>query len=167
MVRSRGGSREGGTSGRANRSVIQRYDHTRFSNRENAEWFSKRKNSRIVVEKTVAPSIDGHFHILDAFQTLGWGPILQLSGDYYPELVIEFYANIENKEEKYESTINSMVKGVEIQVTNDVIVELLGVRDDGHRFGMVRDMVPYDSTWRVAEAMRDCGLDWANTRSDS
>ena len=37
------------------------------------------------------------YHIMEAFDLLGWAPILSLPQHIYPDLIRKFYANIINK----------------------------------------------------------------------
>ena len=100
----------GATSSRAqsSRSV---WDRERFGLRENARWYEERKNNALVLENTVSEEVDHNFGIRRAFDVLGWAPVLDLAGRYYPRLVQEFYANIENKDNGGIDRVVSHVKG--------------------------------------------------------
>ena len=76
------------------------YDASRFSSKENAKWYARKRIDTVVVEKTLSADLDESFKIRHAYNTLGWGRLLELSGLYYPELVRQFYANIINKGNK-------------------------------------------------------------------
>ena len=89
---------QGGISLRA-QSSRPVWDRERFTSRENARWYEERKNNALVLEKTVSEEVDHIFGIRRAFDVLGWAPVLDLAGRYYPHLVREFYANIEDKDD--------------------------------------------------------------------
>ncbi|KAI5649283.1 hypothetical protein M9H77_35288 [Catharanthus roseus] len=61
-----------------------------------------------------------------------WGPLLQISGNYYLELVCEFYANMFHKTDKDLSTIISTAKSVRIILDKERLTSLLGIRDKGN-----------------------------------
>ena len=71
----------------------------RFTSEANRKWYDDHRENKLIVERTVAHDIEASFYIWDAFACLGWDPILDVQGDYYPELVREFYANIADKDE--------------------------------------------------------------------
>ncbi|KAI5676930.1 hypothetical protein M9H77_07880 [Catharanthus roseus] len=54
------------------------------------------------------------------------------SGDYYPDLVREFYANMVHKMDKDLPTIISIVKGVRIILNRERLASILGIRDQGN-----------------------------------
>ncbi|KAI5681227.1 hypothetical protein M9H77_02454 [Catharanthus roseus] len=57
---------------------------------------------------------------------------LYLSWLYYPDLVLEFYANILHKMDKDLPTIISHVKGVRIVLERDRLASILGILDNGN-----------------------------------
>ena len=50
-----------------------------------------------IYEMHIVPEIDAVYRITEAFELLGWAPILSLPHHIYPDLVWEFYVNIDNK----------------------------------------------------------------------
>ena len=73
------------------------FDRTHFLSRETSDWYRARTQDpypRFIIERTVEPALDHELQLRGAFDTLGWGRILDLSTDFYPELVVQFYANI-------------------------------------------------------------------------
>jgi len=68
-----------------------------FQNPSCEDWFHLYKTKKFVVEKSIAPNIDEHFHIIEAFSKLGWQEIFNLHGEYYPQLVLQFNSNIKDK----------------------------------------------------------------------
>ena len=89
---------QGGTSSRAQPSCPV-WDRERFTSRDNARWYEERRDNALVLEKTMSDEVDSIFGIRRAFAMLGWAPVLDLAGRYYPRLVREFYANIEDKDD--------------------------------------------------------------------
>lgn len=55
--------------------------------------------------------------------------------------MLQFSGNMENKESKFEREIGTMVKGIELRITDGMIADLLGIPNDGHRFAMVQDIM--------------------------
>ena len=56
--------------------------------------------ANFVVEKMIHLTINQEFILTEAFVKVRWVLILQLLEVYYPQLVKEFYANIEDKDDK-------------------------------------------------------------------
>ena len=50
------------------------------------------------------------------FAKRNWEGLLELKGKYYPELVKEFYANVENKEKPKPTEIVSCVRGTKVVI---------------------------------------------------
>ncbi|XP_027062945.2 uncharacterized protein [Coffea arabica] len=73
------------------------YDTTRFTSLENQQWYEAGLDKETIIEKNLTPEVDAHYHISTAFKRLRWENIFQLPKHYYPNLVQEFYANVENK----------------------------------------------------------------------
>ena len=101
---------QGGTSSHA-QSSRPVWDRERFTSRENARWYEERKDNALVLKKTVFEEVDCIFGIRRAFDVLGWAPVLDLVGRYYPRLVQEFYANIEDKDDAGVHRVVTHVKG--------------------------------------------------------
>lgn len=100
-----------------------------------------------MVEHTLAPQLDCELQVSRKFNTLDWGPIINLNGVFYPRLVREFYANIENKEADPYTYIRSVIKGVKIIVSRDTIATSLNIFDNGPIFDMRRDYMFSDNTF--------------------
>ncbi|KAI5663397.1 hypothetical protein M9H77_22720 [Catharanthus roseus] len=62
---------------------------------------------------------------------LEYAPFMHVSGNYYPELVSEFYENMFYKMDKHLSTIISTVKGVRILFDKEHLAFIMGIRDKG------------------------------------
>ena len=110
------------------------FDRKHFTSSENEEWFHTRFDNSLVIEKTILPSIEEIFHLKEAFHVLQWQPVVELNGDFYPDLVRHFYANIANKANKHSRVIHTFVKGVHIELTEDYVADLLGVPNTRPRF---------------------------------
>lgn len=65
------------------------------------------------------------------FGRIGWEPILHLYGNYSPDLVKEFYANMNHKIDKDFPTIIPSVKGVRIVLDKKRLSRILSIRDEG------------------------------------
>ena len=74
------------------------YDTSTFTSLENQQWYEAGLDKEIIIEKHLAPEVDAHYHISMAFKRLEWENIFQLPKHCYPNLVREFYANVENKQ---------------------------------------------------------------------
>lgn len=90
------------------------WDKTRFTSRENENWHRLREDKDFIIKKGVVDNVNDYFHISDIFGRLGWNSILRLPRYFY--LVIEFYANIEDKEKYTGSHIDTHVQGRRIQI---------------------------------------------------
>ncbi|KAI5667374.1 hypothetical protein M9H77_17227 [Catharanthus roseus] len=78
------------------------------------EWITERASFKTIVEKSFDESVIEYFNLENIFRGLGWVPLQHIYGNYYPELVREFYANMTNKTNKDLQTIISTVKRVRI-----------------------------------------------------
>ena len=107
------------------------YDTTRFTSLENQQWYEFGLDKEIIIEKHLAPEVDAHYHISTAFKLLGWENILQLPKHYYPTLVREFYANVENKESHSGNLIVSWVRGKRVALTRDTLRQFVKLKDEG------------------------------------
>lgn len=56
---------------------------------------------------------------------------MDIMGDYYPELVWQFYANMEDKQITGIYFIRTFVKGVSIELTSDFLAHILTIPNDG------------------------------------
>ena len=64
-----------------------------------------------MVEHNFHAAVEEEFGVAELFENLGWGPLLRISGAYFPDLVREFYANMEQKKSLNLWAINTVVKG--------------------------------------------------------
>lgn len=113
------------------RLVRVEFDHSRFTSLEHSLLYEKLKDNKVIVEKFIHPRIDAEVPIRTEFEKLGWGSLLDIKGDYCPDLVWQLFANIEEKETIGLPIIRSFVKGVPIELTTDFLAELLHVPNDG------------------------------------
>ncbi|KAF3443168.1 hypothetical protein FNV43_RR12849 [Rhamnella rubrinervis] len=135
-----------------------------FLSRENARWYEKKKSNAIVVEKTVSEEVDSIFGIRRAFDVLGWAPVLCLEGKFYPRLVREFYANIEDKEDTAVHRVMTYVKGCRIDLDRATIARILGVSDDGPYVEFYKDSVLSDRQYKLVQALGR--LNYSPTRNN-
>ena len=142
---------------RGRAAIVPNFDQLRFTSEANQNWLQARPRAGMIVERIVDPLVDEQFKITHAFETFGWESFLHLSGMYYPGLVKEFYANIENKNDKKSREIQSFVKGVNILVTEGLLSDLFDLSLDGKRFKVGKDDVSSDREWSRSEAVRRYG----------
>ncbi|KAI5681829.1 hypothetical protein M9H77_03057 [Catharanthus roseus] len=86
---------------------------------------SKSKWARVVgtsLDLDIPPYLEG----------LGWTALLHISGNYYPDLVQEFYANMTYKTNKDLQTIISTIKGVRIILNMEYLETVLRILDNGN-----------------------------------
>ncbi|KAF3436653.1 hypothetical protein FNV43_RR19400 [Rhamnella rubrinervis] len=93
--------------------------------------YEEKKSNAIMVEKIVSDEIDSTFGICLAFDMLGWVLVLNFEGNYYPQLVREFYANIEDKDDVGVSGVVLFVKGCRIKLHRATLAHILGVLGEG------------------------------------
>ena len=97
---------------------------------EAEKWLDEMRGKKFVIEKTIHPTIDVLYGITNLFRNLGWERCLELSGEYYPELVLEFYSEI-NLRQSSAAGIHSEVQGKSINVTPSVLLRCLGLPNKG------------------------------------
>ena len=145
---------------RPQREDVDHFDNNRFSSQANAQWYMSKRLNTVVVEKTIAPGIDNSFHLHEAYGGLGWHRLLTLEGPYYPELVRQFYANLEHKDKKTKPTLVSWVKGVQITVTCELLQNMLGLPSIGESFHINKDFMTSDHRWKAIEAAQKFIVNW-------
>ena len=64
------------------------YDDLQCISKEREIWYREMYRNKFVIEKTIDPNLNRELHMRDGFGVLGWQGILDLRGDYYPELVM-------------------------------------------------------------------------------
>lgn len=111
--------------------VLSEFDPSHFTALEHSVLYDRLKENGLIVEKSISPRIDAETEIRAEFDKFGWGPILDITGDYFPELIWQFYANIEMKNEVGVSVIRTFVKGVRIELMTNFLAELLHVPNEG------------------------------------
>ncbi|KAI5676236.1 hypothetical protein M9H77_07186 [Catharanthus roseus] len=113
------------------------------------EWLTDRASLNMIVEKSFDEEVIEHFRLESLFRGLGWVPLLRLSGDYYPNLVREFYVNILHKMDKDLPTIISHVKGVRIILEKGRLTSILGIPNNGNIVTMDSNMrsIDEDPNW--------------------
>ena len=128
------------------------YDVTRFTSLENQEWYGARLLKEIIIEKHLAPEVDAHYKVSAAFARLGWENILQLPRYYYPNLVREFYANVEDKPGHRANKIVSWVRGKRVIIKKEAIGKFIRVKNDGEDMKLTKEFKACDP-WLVEEAV--------------
>ncbi|XP_027178132.1 uncharacterized protein LOC113777297 [Coffea eugenioides] len=128
------------------------YDTTRFTSLENQEWYEAGLAKEIIIEKHLAPEVDAHYHISTAFKRLGWENILQLPKYYYPNLVREFYANVENKQSHSGNLIVSWVRGRKVVLNREALRCFVQLIDEGEDVKLTKEFKARDP-WQVGEAV--------------
>lgn len=73
----------------------------------------------MIFEKSFDEHVTQHLLLTTFFDNIDWEPLFHLSGDYYLDLVREFYATMLHKTDKTLKTIISPVKGVHIVLDKD------------------------------------------------
>ena len=112
-----------GTSRSAEATV---FDSARFTTLRNQEWHEEYAIWSSFSEMHVSPEIETVYHLSEAFNQLGWAPILTLSTHYHSYLVREFYANIEYKAHHSGEMLGSWMHGRRIILLREHLVALLG-----------------------------------------
>ncbi|XP_071932873.1 uncharacterized protein [Coffea arabica] len=151
-----------GTSRGAGRSV---FDSARFTNRRNQEWHEEHANLEFLFEMHVNPTVEMMYNISEAFAQQGWAPILTLPNHYYPDLVREFYANIESKARHSGEIVESWVRGRRITLSCQDLAAILGCMDDGRPVDLKKEFVPPNRRWDPSLAMARFGLEYQPFRS--
>ena len=135
----------------------------RFLTRESEQWYRARQETKFIVEKRVDPRIDCAFQIRNAFASLGWETLLDLhnvenhengKAPYYPKLIREFYANIVDRDNADQLSIRSYLKGVNFEITENMISEVFNVSNEGLRFQTKQDEVIHDPDYDDGVAIR-------------
>lgn len=75
---------------------------------------------------------------------MGWELVLHLSGDYYPDVVREFYDNMFHKTDRDLPSIISTVKVVLIVLDREFLSLNLGIRDQG-------ELITIDTNSKIIE----------------
>ncbi|KAL6547796.1 hypothetical protein OROHE_009501 [Orobanche hederae] len=128
------------------------YDATRFTSAENEEWYQLRATAKLLIEKDISPEVEDKFHLTALFHTLEWENSFALPPYYYENLVLEFYANVEDKK-KLTTVLWSFVRGRRISIAADVINEALDVPNSGLIVKFKESFKPPEGTkWKIPDA---------------
>lgn len=82
--------------------------------------------------------VNTYLQITDSFTKLGWNPILQLHPYIYLDLVWEFYANMQDKEDDNISYLETTVHDRLIMLSRRRLAHLLGYQDEGEGIVMTQ-----------------------------
>ncbi|XP_027125024.1 uncharacterized protein [Coffea arabica] len=143
----------------------QIFDSARFSTLQHQKWYEAHANLEFLFEKHVSTEVENAFQISEAFDQLGWAPILRLPVYYYPELVREFYANIINKAKHSGEKVESFVRGTRIVLSRQRLAAILGCRDEGPAVDLKKGFVAPNKRWDPTHAMARFGLQYQPFRS--
>ncbi|KAI5652344.1 hypothetical protein M9H77_29531 [Catharanthus roseus] len=122
-------------------------------------WVTDRESLKIVIEKSFNESIIKHFKLGSLYGELGWVPLLCFFGNFYLDLVCEFYASMLHKTEKDLKTIISTIKGVRIILTREHLASVLGISDE-------ENLVTVDSKKKAIDKDSEWNYDVAYYHSD-
>lgn len=143
---------------------VPKYDTRRFTSLENQQWYEDRATNSIINEKHLAPNVDDHYKITEAFAKIGWQAILNLPRYTYPNLVREFYANVVNKEGHSGDTIETQVRGKRLKITRSNIARLLNCSNVGENVDLKKEFHTTDNDWNPAEAIQRFGTNYKDSR---
>ena len=139
------------------------FDATRFSSFECFQWLDQKPKAEFVIEKTIHPEVDQEFQLSAQFARLNLEPILRLPGVYYPQLVKEFYANVENKDRKNVLNVVTMVKRRRIELNDGILSGILDVPDVGPRVDQQNRLFASDPKWNRWTILKDLGIHTMDT----
>ena len=131
---------------------------SRFTSKANQDWYNKRKGTKLIVEKTIDPEIEQQVQVGQYFNRLGWDPVMNMSGPFYPGLVKEFYANIGEKDTLQLWNIDTSVRGKPIRVTEATIAAALGMELQGVRWVEGDGYVQHDPGFKSSQAAAALGI---------
>ena len=83
-----------------------------------------------MAEVSIEDHIDQMFGITSLFTKFKWDRLLDLKGYYYPELVQQFYANMDQKQETSD-VIHTRVNRVDMVVDEALIARVLSCEAKG------------------------------------
>ena len=97
--------------GTSRRPPPPNYDVECFTSKDNQGWFEEPEHMEFIYEMHITPKIDVFYRIMEVFDLLGLASILSLPRHIYPDLIREFYANIDNKKGHNGEEIKSFIRG--------------------------------------------------------
>lgn len=120
------------------------------------------KKNPFVVKRSLDPQLDSEFKVFHRFNSLQKALVITLYGIFYPCLLQEFYANIEDKEADLHIPIHSHVKDVKITVSRK-IATTLNIPDQGPTFDMHWEILVSDRAFPFTNALHSLHL-WYHPR---
>ncbi|KOM26360.1 hypothetical protein LR48_Vigan257s000100 [Vigna angularis] len=103
------------------------------------------------------------FHFQEWIETQGLSTLVQMKGDWYPDLVRVFYNNMRN----IDGVLHSRVKGVNVHIDNDVSFQLVGLKAEGlfsHlRPVQVQDKMKTEDVFLLYAIKNDVPTNWVET----
>jgi len=110
-------------------------------------WYNNRYNNQMLVEKLVDPQLNDELEISQRFQALGWSSVLHIKGNYYPDMVKVFYANMPKVKPFADFTIHSAVQGRAVSISEEDINTFLQLHPRGYRLNLDQGITISDVTW--------------------
>nr|XP_027109000.1 uncharacterized protein LOC113728837 [Coffea arabica] len=138
-----------GTSRSAETAI---FDSAKFTSLRNQEWHEVHANLEFLFEMHVSSKIEVVYCISEAFNQLGWAPILTLPTHYYPDLICEFYANIDNKPRHSGKMVESWVRERGIILSRECLAAILGCNNQGRVIDLKKDFVTPNRWWDPSHA---------------
>ncbi|OMO94914.1 hypothetical protein CCACVL1_05702 [Corchorus capsularis] len=128
-----------------------------FVDNDCREWYGTRYNNSFIIEKVLPTNVDQELGVSQLFVNRGWES-LQVDGYYYPNLVKQFYANMDKDRDGHEYIINTMVKGKYIVVDEEFLCQLFGLNNDGSMFYFTctdgEQNTATEGTWKRDDALQ-------------
>ena len=141
----------------------RRFSASRFTSRANEDWYKQRAKMDLIVEKTIYPDIEAPLQVREYFVRLGWESIFGISGEYYPTLVREFYANIQDKTVTNLSDIRTFVRGMPIQITDRTVANALHMSPEGVTWVEKNTLIQHDPNFNMTATLSALGLNYENS----
>ncbi|KOM34548.1 hypothetical protein LR48_Vigan02g069800 [Vigna angularis] len=99
------------------------------------------------------------FHFQEWIETQGLSTVVQMKGDWYPDLVRVFYNNIRN----IDGVLHSRVKGINVHIDNDVWFQVAGLKAEG-LFSHLRMIV--EDVFLLYAIKNDAPTNWVEVIKD-
>ncbi|KAI5663121.1 hypothetical protein M9H77_22444 [Catharanthus roseus] len=145
--------------GQYSRSVTLSFLYHRIFNDANWMWYNTKLKNKLVVERIVYNLLESPI-VLEYFKAMGWNSLVTMTGEYYSNLVREFYANMFFKYDPYKIDTTTIVKGVRIHLDRAILAQILGVPNEGHSVFYERGFTSIfaDSTWVYYDTLARFGV---------
>ncbi|OMO52604.1 hypothetical protein COLO4_37078 [Corchorus olitorius] len=143
----------------------------RFTCNANYKWYKDQLGKKFVEETHVPEELDNLYGVTASFDVLGWTPILGLPKDYFPDLVREFYANLEEREKDICVCLHSTVAGVAIEITERKLNTWFGLKGVGDKVQFQPDghgdtLCLTLPAWDMFEIVKKLDVAWSWSRKN-